>query len=169
MLAEILAYNKSAFCRSVSAAFSFVLFYTVSNVWLQHLFIKLEIRQEEPVSYIYALRGPLHSNSFSCYLCSPCSLVPLFPCSPVPFFHCSPCFSVSLVPLFLCSPCSPCFRCSSVPLVALFPFFPCYPVRLFPLFPYSLVPLVPMFPLFTLFRFFSCFPVTLFSQRVFSH
>ena len=28
----------------------------------------LEIRQEKPVSYIYALHGPLHSNSFSCLI-----------------------------------------------------------------------------------------------------
>ena len=37
---EILAYNKSALCRSASLAFSFVLFYTSSD----------ENRQEEPVS-----------------------------------------------------------------------------------------------------------------------
>ena len=161
MLAEILAYNKSAFCRSVSAAFSFVLFYTVSNVWLQHLFIKLEIRQEEPVSYIYALRGPLHSNSFSCYLCSPCSpcslcsLVPLFPSStvllvfPFPLIPCSSVPLVLLVSLFLCSPC--CF----VPLFPLLPCSPISPVPLFPCSPSSHVPLVYLVPLLLL---FSCYP-----------
>ena len=141
MLAEILAYNKSAFCRSVSAAFSFVLFYTVSNVWLQHLFIKLEIRQEEPVSYIYALRGPLHSNSFSCSLCS---LVPLFPSSTVLLV-----FPFSLFSLFLCSPC--CF----VPLFPLLPCSPISPVPLFPCSPSSHVPLVYLVPLLLL---FSCYP-----------
>ena len=35
---NILVYNKSALCRSASPAFSFVLFYTLSHVWLQHLF-----------------------------------------------------------------------------------------------------------------------------------
>ena len=39
LLAEVLAYNKSALWRSASPAFSFVLFYTLSDVWLrQHLF-----------------------------------------------------------------------------------------------------------------------------------
>ena len=141
VLAEILAYNKSAFCRSVSAALSFVLFYTVSNVWLQHLFIKLEIRQKEPVSYIYALRGPLHWNSFSCYLCSPCSpcslcsLVPLFPSStvllvfPFPLF---PCSSVPLVLLVFAVPLFPLLLCSPFSLVTLFAYFPCSPIPLFP-------------------------------------
>ena len=70
MLAEILAYNKSApayniksaLCRSVSHAFRFVSFYTSIDVWLQHL-LKLEIRQQEPVSFISALRGPLASHA----------------------------------------------------------------------------------------------------------
>ena len=135
VLAKILAYNKSAFCRSVTAAFSFVLFYTVSNVWLQHLFIKLEIRQEEPVSYIYALRGPLHSNSFSCYLCSPCSLVPLFPCSLLPLFSLFfrfPCSSVPLVLLVFAVPLFPLLLCSPFSLATLFAYFPCSPIPLFP-------------------------------------
>ena len=34
MLAEILAYNKSALCRNASFAFSFVSFYTSSDVLL---------------------------------------------------------------------------------------------------------------------------------------
>ena len=34
----ILAYNKSAVCRRASPAFRFVLFYTLSDVWLQYLF-----------------------------------------------------------------------------------------------------------------------------------
>ena len=63
MLAKILAYNKSALCLSASFAFNFVSLYTSSDVWLQHL-LKLEIRQQEPVSYIDVLRGPLHSHSF---------------------------------------------------------------------------------------------------------
>ena len=55
--------NVMPLCRSASLAFSFVSFYILSDVWLQHLFT--EARQEEPVSFIYALRRPLHSNSFS--------------------------------------------------------------------------------------------------------
>ena len=62
LLGEILAYNKSALCRSASPTFRFVL---------------LEIRQKEPVSYIYVLRGPLHSKSFSYWSSVICS-VPFF-------------------------------------------------------------------------------------------
>ena len=59
---EILAYNKSALRRSASPAFIFVSFYTSSDAWLQHLFT---CKQKEPVSFIFPLRGPLLSNSFS--------------------------------------------------------------------------------------------------------
>ena len=55
-LAEILAYNKSALCRSASPAFSFVLFQTLSDLWLQHLFNLRSSKRNHSV-YIYELRG----------------------------------------------------------------------------------------------------------------
>ena len=64
LLAEILAYNKSALCRSASPEFSFVLFYSTLKVTSGYSISFLKIEQEEPVSHIYALRGPLHSNNF---------------------------------------------------------------------------------------------------------
>ena len=48
---------------SASLAFSFVSFYTPSVVWLQHLF-NMRDPAKKPVSFIYALRGPLHSINF---------------------------------------------------------------------------------------------------------
>ena len=48
---------------SASLAFSFVSFYTPSDVWLQHLF-NIRDPAKKPVSFIYALCGPLHSIIF---------------------------------------------------------------------------------------------------------
>ena len=64
MLAELLAYNKSALCLSASPAFSFVSFYTLSDVWLQHL----SDLARETSQLNYVLLGPLLSNSFASYL-----------------------------------------------------------------------------------------------------
>ena len=64
LLAEILAYNKSALCRSATPEFQFC-FISHFKWRLATASLWWEIWQEELVSYIYALHGPLLSNSFN--------------------------------------------------------------------------------------------------------
>ena len=47
----ILAYNKSALCCSASSEFSFVLFYILSDVWLQHLFNQRSGKRNQSVIF----------------------------------------------------------------------------------------------------------------------
>ena len=49
---------------AVVPALNSVLFYFTLKVTSGYSISFLKIEQEEPVSHIYALRGPLHSNNF---------------------------------------------------------------------------------------------------------
>ena len=46
----------TALCRSASLAFSFVLFYTLSDIWLEHLFNKRSGKRNQSVIFTSAFR-----------------------------------------------------------------------------------------------------------------